>query len=154
MTAGWAIVKLVDSLRVLPCATRQRARTRTRSPGAKGLLGKKLSPTAEEYARRRPRWRPLSEPATEMRLSVPGAAPRKLICVRAVAVGVPGSGEIVTLAAAAGPASGKLASVAASAAAAAARRAAGARATPEILAREHHGGRGVALGRREGRRGA
>ena len=48
ITAGVAIVKLSLSLRALPLREGfQRALTVTRSPAAKGLLGRKLAPVAD-----------------------------------------------------------------------------------------------------------
>ncbi len=46
MTAGLAMVKVSDSLSVLPLEGRHLAWTVTRSPGRKGLLGRKLAPVA------------------------------------------------------------------------------------------------------------
>src|SRR6516165_897633 len=47
IAAGVAIVKVSDSLRVPRLDARHLARTATRSPGVKALLGRKLTPVAD-----------------------------------------------------------------------------------------------------------
>src|ERR1035441_1835045 len=93
---GRATLKWVESTVSLPLAALSLAHTVTCSPGVNGLEGTKLAPAAEEYERSRPAWRPLLEPTTAIELSAPADAPRKLICVAGMAVGVPGCGERTT----------------------------------------------------------
>src|SRR2546421_12405571 len=94
--AGTATVKASVSTTRVPLLGFHTARTVTCSPAKNGLLGTKLVPLIEAYARKRPAWRPLCEPTTEIGASVPVAAPRKLICVAGRAAVLPRAGEIAT----------------------------------------------------------
>src|SRR5439155_7065541 len=85
-----------------PCAPRSAAPalTVTVSPARKRLRGRKLSPSPSECCLMVPVCLPLREPRTLMPVRCAAPAPRKLIWVRAEAVGVPAVGKTATLLAA------------------------------------------------------